>query len=500
MTLKEKKSYDALFDNSKLSHNLKNKSVKSAAVTITTQMLKFILQFGGTAALARLLTPEDFGLIAMTIVITGFISMFKDVGLSMATIQKEHINHAQVSALFWINVFIGALLTLIVVAVSPIIAIFYSEPRLMEVTIALSAVFFVGGFAIQPKAILKRRMEFKALAVIEVISQVAGVICAIYMAKSGYGYWSLVGQQITIITVDFFITTASISWRPSRPKRTEGVGDMVRFGADIVAFNSVNYFSRQMDNLLIGWFWGASALAYYSKAYTLLLMPVNQINAPLTAVSLPSLSRTQNDPIRYKSFFLKFLELIVSLSIPIILVFFLFAEQIILVWLGPAWNESSSIFKLLVPAAMAGVLTNPLGSLMLSLGFSARYRKIGLLSAAVVVIAFIIGLPYGVHGVALAYSIASISLLIPVCWLSTRGTPINVMDIVYTLSPSLCAAAVTTFVTYFIHLYLIELSNQLIGTLLSMAIYSTVYLIILLFAFKKLAFFSSITKELLKKT
>jgi len=500
MTLKEKKSYDALFDNSELSHNLKNKSVKSAAVTVTTQILKFILQFGGTAVLARLLSPEDFGLIAMTIVITGFISMFKDVGLSMATIQKEHINHAQVSALFWINVAIGALLTLIVVGMSPLIAAFYNEPRLMNVTITLSAVFFIGGFAIQPKAILKRKMAFKALAIIEVVSQIAGVICAIYMATSGYGYWSLVGQQVTIITVDFFITSVSISWRPSRPKRTEGVGDMVRFGADIVAFNSVNYFSRQMDNLLIGWFWGPSALAFYSKAYTLLLMPVNQINAPLTAVSLPSLSRTQNDPVRYKSFFLKFLELIVSLTMPVIMVFFLFAEQIILAWLGPAWGESSSIFKLLVPAAMTGVLTNPLGSLMLSLGLSARYRKIGLLSAAVVVIAFIIGLPYGVHGVALAYSIASVCLVFPVCWLSTKDTPINVMDIIHTLSPSLCATVITTLITYFVHLYLIGLNNQLISTLLSMAIYGAIYLTILLFAFKKLAFFSSIAKELLKKT
>lgn len=500
MSLKEKKSYDALFDNSELSHNLKNKSVKSAAVTITTQIFKFILQFGGTAVLARLLAPEDFGLIAMTIVITGFISMFKDVGLSMATIQKEHINHAQVSALFWINVAIGALLTLIVVSISPLIAAFYAEPRLTSVTIALSAVFFIGGFAIQPKAILKRKMAFKTLAIIEVVSQIAGVICAIYMATSGYGYWSLVGQQITIIMVDFFITSISISWRPSRPKRTEGVREMVRFGADIVAFNSVNYFSRQMDNLLIGWFWGASSLAFYSKAYTLLLMPVNQINAPLTAVSLPSLSRTQNDPVRYKSFFLKFLELIVSLSIPVILVFFLFSEQIILAWLGPAWTESASIFKLLVPAAMTGVLTNPLGSLMLSLGLSSRYRKIGLFSAVVIVIAFIIGLPYGVHGVAIAYSIASICLVLPVCWLSTKGTPVDVKDIIYTLFPTLCAAGTTTLVTYFVHLYLMGLTNQLISTLLGMVTYGLVYLIILLFAFKKLTFFSSIVKELLKKT
>lgn len=491
--------YDHFFDNSKLSKNLKNTSVKSAAVTGVTQVAKFILQFGGTAVLARLLAPEDFGLIAMTIVITGFISLFKDVGLSMATVQKEHINHEQVSALFWINVAIGALLSVIVLALSPLIAKLYNEPRLMGITIALSAVFFVGGFAIQPKAILKRQMAFKALAYIEIIGQSSGVACAIYMATSGFGYWSLVGQQITIIVVDFFITSIALSWRPSRPKKAAGVGSMVRFGADIVAFNSVNYFSRQMDNILIGWFWGPSALAFYSKAYTLLLMPVNQINAPLTAVSLPSLSRTQHDPTRYKSFFLKFFELIVSLSIPIVLMFFLFSEQIILAWLGAAWTESSAIFKLLVPAAITGIITNPLGSLMLSLGLSTRYRKIGLLSAVVIVIAFIIGLPYGASGVALSYSIASVLLLWPVCVLSTKDTPIAVRDLRQALLPSISCSAIATLLTYYIKNIELNVSNDIIATLFCMSIYGLTYWILLLFGFKKKDFYTSIMVELLKK-
>src|SRR5439155_16698701 len=145
---------------------LKGRTIASGAVTLSAQGCKFLLNLVSTMVLARLLTPRDFGLFAMVATITGFLRVFKDAGLSVATVQRERITHAQVSNLFWINVVVSALSAFILAGLAPVIARFYHNPRVVSVTVLLSATFLISGSTVQHQALLKRQMRFKALAVV----------------------------------------------------------------------------------------------------------------------------------------------------------------------------------------------------------------------------------------------------------------------------------------------------------------------------------------------
>jgi len=203
---------------------------------MAAQGVRFFLRMGSTVVLARLLTPQDFGLIAMVTVITGFVMMFKDMGLSMATVQRDEVNHAQISTLFWINVGLSLCVMLLTAALAPVIAWFYGEPRLVWVTLALASAFIFGGFTVQHQALLRRQMRFGTLAVIGIISMVVGIITAIIAALSGAGYWSLVLMQLaTAITIAIGVWVGC-DWRPGLFVRRSGIRKMLAFGGNLTGF------------------------------------------------------------------------------------------------------------------------------------------------------------------------------------------------------------------------------------------------------------------------
>ena len=189
-SIEEEHRHQEHFKTDHLLTNLKGHTISSGAVTVSAQGAKFLLNMASTMILARLLMPRDFGLVAMVMTVANFLRVFKDAGLSIATVQRERITHAQVSNLFWINVAVSAVSTLVLAASAPIIARFYGNPRLIPITLFLSVTFLISGSTIQHQALLKRQMRFKALAVIEVGSMVIGVFVAVLMAALGYGYWS----------------------------------------------------------------------------------------------------------------------------------------------------------------------------------------------------------------------------------------------------------------------------------------------------------------------
>src|SRR2546430_2440270 len=190
--------YHEHFRTDHLLRNLKSRTISSGAITMSAQGGKFILNLVSTIILARLLTPRDFGLVAMVTTITGFLRVFKDAGLSIATVQRERITHAQVSNLFWVNVAVSVLGSLIVAAAAPVIARFYHNPRLIGVTLILSTTFIISGSTVQHQALLKRQMRFKALALIEVGSMACGVFVGVVMAALGYGYWGFLCSSLSM--------------------------------------------------------------------------------------------------------------------------------------------------------------------------------------------------------------------------------------------------------------------------------------------------------------
>lgn len=419
---------DRPFATDHLDRDLRGRSVRGAFVTLTGQGLRFVLQFATQITLARLLVPDDFGLVGMVMAVTGFILLFKDLGLSMATVQKDGINHRQVSTLFWINVAASVVLMAVVAGLAPAIAWWYGEPRLTGITMALAGGFLLGGLAVQHVAILRRQMRFRALAAVDVGSQALGFAVGVGAALAGAGYWALVASQLTVAAGTMLLAWVLCGWIPGRPERGVGTRPLLRFGGGITVFSIVNYIARNLDNVLIGKVWGAAALGQYGRAYGLLMLPLNQVNAPVSGVAIPALSRLQNDPDRFRRYYLGAVRLIALVTMPAVAVAVVLADELVVLILGPQWAEAGRLLAILAIAAWIQPVFNTAGWLFVSLGRTGRMARWGVVSATVIVTAFLVGLPWGARGVATAYVVAIYILAMPGLWYAYRGSPVRVRD------------------------------------------------------------------------
>jgi O-antigen/teichoic acid export membrane protein len=231
---------------------------------------------------------------------------------------------------------------------------------------------------------------------------------------------------------------------------------MLRFGGNLTGFNVVNYFSRNLDNILIGRVWGAMELGLYAKAYQLLLLPINQINQPMTSVAMPALSRLQNQPLKYGRYYYKALWLLTSIGMPIVSFFFVAADKLIVIVLGESWTEAVAIFRILAPAAFVGTFNVATGWVFQSLGHTDRQLRWGVLSSLVRAIAFIIAIPWGAIGMASAYSLSAILLLIPRFMYCYRGTHLRLKtlagNLLHPALASMGSALITLTITQSIDL------------------------------------------------
>lgn len=384
-------------------------------MTMAAQGAQFFLHLGSTVVLARLLTPQDYGLIGMVTAVTGFVAMFKDLGLSMATVQKSEINHGQISTLFWINVLLSFAVMLVTAALAPAIAWFYGEPRLTWITLALAIAFVFGGLTVQHQALLTRNMRFGTLAFIHIASALAGIITAIIAAWYGLRCWALVLMQVATAITNAIAVWVACPWCPGLPVRRSGVRKMLAFGGHLTGFSFLNYFARNLDNVLIGKVWGAQPLGFYSKAYGLLMLPLGQVTAPIAAVAIPALSRLQGDPERYRRYYYRAISTIAFITMPLVAMLAALSYEVIIIVLGSQWIGAAPIFKVLAFAAFLQPVVNTTGWVYTSLGQTKRMLYWGFIGIPVIVLSFIVGLPWGPLGVATSYVICSVFILTIPC-------------------------------------------------------------------------------------
>ena len=390
--------------------------------------------------LARLLTPEDFGLIAMVNGLVGFVAMFKDSGLSMATVQRAEINHAQVSNLFWINVGISVILTGIVAAMAPFIAWFYGEPRLVGISLAAASTFVLGGLSVQHAALLKRQMRFSAMAMIQLISMAAGLIVGVLLALNGAGYWSLVAIPATSAFITMVLSWYHSGWIPSAPRQGCNTRPLLAFGGFLSGTTFLTYTRRNIDNVLIGSVWGADAVGLYFKAYQLLLLPIQQVNGPAAGVVVPTLSRLQNEPDRYRKYYCTAMLVVTTVTMPTLIFCGVMAEEIILFALGSQWIVATPIFIALLPAALAGTINIAGGWVYVSMGHTNRQFQAHIFATALVVAGIVVGLPWGTIGVAIGFSITFTFSLPLIIAHAFKTSPLRILDLVHAIWNPACAS------------------------------------------------------------
>ena len=405
-----------------LQADLKGRSVRGGILTLSSQATTFLIQSVATVVLARLLSPADFGLIAMVTAITGLGQAFADLGLSEATIQCEDLNYHQVSNLFWVNVAIGLGLTAVTVCLAPVLAWFYHQPRLEHITLFLALTFLIGGLRVQHDALLRRQMRFSELAVRDISSYLVAVPTAIVLAWRGAGYWSLVALPLVMNSTQMLLSWFMVKWIPGLPRRNAQVAPMLAFGGNVAASYVLLNLIRSADNVLIGRYLGAGPLGLYSRAYNLLMLPARQLQMPVGSVAIPALSRLQVAPERFARYYLRTINLMAWISAPIFGFLFVAAEPVVVLVLGNQWRGAAPVFRFLAIAALAHVLHGSTLWLFISRGQSGKLLKVTALISPILIGSYLIGLPSGIKGVALSGSLVLVAVLPWMLNYTFRGT------------------------------------------------------------------------------
>ena len=378
-----------------------------------SRFIQLLFQFGITAILARLLTPNDFGLLAMVVVFTSFVTIFRDFGLTAALIQCKGVTEEHLSSSFWINILLGFILALALSFLAPAIAYFYREDRLTLITIALASTFSISSFGIVQTALFTKEMNFKLLAIVTILTVTISGTVAVWLAFSGFGVWSLVWQSIISSSVTVILLWNFSSWRPKILFKWYRVKELLGFGINFTGFSFVNYFSRNLDNLLIGKFLGLSPLGFYNLAYRLLLFPISNISRVIGQVMFPSLSVIQNDKSKVCHAYMKATRYIATVTFPLMIGILIVAPQFIRVIFGPQWERSIFLVQILALVSLIQSIGTLNGIIYQSQGRTDIQFRAGSVFAIIVSFSFIIGLRWSVEGVTVAYAIASLLLIYP---------------------------------------------------------------------------------------
>jgi PST family polysaccharide transporter len=405
------------------SGRLGSTAAKGAAITLAGQGIRVGIQLLGIVLLARLLSPSDYGLLAMVVAIIGVGEVFRDFGLSSAAVQASVLTKDQRDNLFWINTGIGVGFAAVVVASSGLIAGFYSDSRLQPVAMVLSVTFVLNGLSTQFRADLNRRMRFGALAVVEILSSAAGLTIGILSALQGAGYWALVMQQVAGPAIGLIAVAVITRWIPGFPHRHSNMSNLLKFGGNLVAVQLLTYASRNIDSIVVGASFGASTLGFYDRAFQLLMLPLNQILAPGTKVALPILSQLQHDRARFSSFLARGQLALLHVIVAIFAIAAAQASPLILWVLGAQWQDSVPIFQILAVAGVAQAASYATYWGFLSLGLTGSNLRFALLSRPIAIAFILVGSLWGVHGVAAGFAVAQLLIWpLGLVWLS-RATP-----------------------------------------------------------------------------
>ncbi len=384
----------------------RDKAIAGVSWSVAGQAARQVLGLVAGIVLARLLSPEVFGLVAMITVITGFAHVFADLGFGAALIQKEDLRPEHLSSVFWLNVACGGLLSVLFMLGAPLIGAFYEEPLLVPLTVALATTFFISSLGIVQRTIFTRAIDFRVLSMAEVGAVALSGAVAIGMAYNGWGVWSLAAQQIINAAALTGLLWVLSPWRPRLAFRWAAVRDLLGFSANLLGEQTLNYWVRNLDDLLIGRVIGSASLGVYNRAYAIMLFPLQNVSRVIARVMFPSLSTIQQDKPRVKDVFLKMTRTIALLSFPLMCGLLATTEAFVLAVFGPQWSAMIPILRVLCVVGLAQSIVTLVGSLFLSQGRADLQFRLGLFTKPLLVTGIVVGLQRGVLGVAVGYALA----------------------------------------------------------------------------------------------
>jgi O-antigen/teichoic acid export membrane protein len=383
---------------------LARNAARGAAISVTAQWAKFAIQIATLAVLARILSPQDFGIVAMVTAIVGVATLLSDFGLSMAAMQAKELTDQQRTNLFWLNVALGATMTVLVYLAATLIADVYGQEQVVGVVHLLAPLFLIQSGITQFRAEAARRLSYGRLAVVDIVAQLIGLGLAVTLAVNGARYQALVAQQLGIAATAFLLYALTSPWRPGLPGRFVQMKPLLSFGAGAGGVQFLNYISSNADNVMLGRYRGSAVLGVYNQAYQLFKVPLQQLAAPMTQVAVPVLSRI-DDPKEFERYAFRAQVVLTYLLGGAFLVTASLSRPIFALILGPGWGQAPTIFTILTIGGMFQVLGYVFYWIFLAKGLTGRQLKYSTISRLLMVGFMAIGLRWGAYGVAAGASL-----------------------------------------------------------------------------------------------
>jgi len=427
---------------------LRQRAVQGAGITLLSGGVGLAIQVIATVVLARLLTPADFGVVAM---VTAFSQLFMNFGLNGLTeaiVQQDEVTHNQASTLFWINLGAGFLLTIGFAFAGSWLARFYHDANVAHVAVGLSITILLTSISVLHLALIKRAMRFTDVSFNDIYARVVSVVVSIFFGLAGWGYWALVLGMVALSLSTAIGAWFICRWVPGRPRRVAGIGSMVRFAIHIYGRFSLGYFTNNFDNFLVGWRLGPTPLGFYKKAYDLFVLPSNQLSTRLTIVAVSALSRLRQNSDQYKRYFLGALGVMAFVGMGLSANLTLIGKDLILVLLGPKWGEAGRIFMLFGPGIGFMLLYCTHIWVHISIGRADRWFRWGIVDLIVTTVFLLVGLRWHAEGIAVAWVASYWIITLPALWYAGKPIQLGISSVIAAIWKYVVASLIAGCITF----------------------------------------------------
>jgi O-antigen/teichoic acid export membrane protein len=423
---------------------------------VSSQVFTQVSRIVVALILARLLSPHDFGLASMVFVFSALILIFSDLSLGAALVQRARLGERDRSTVFWTSFSAGIIFCLVGVGLAGPVAAFYGEPAVKPLFIAMSLGFIPVSLATTQSALLTREMNFRALEVRTMIATAAGAAIGISAAVRGYGAWALIAQQLATGVAGTALIWIVSPWRPRLVFSLASLKDLGGFGLNLFVARLLFYLNRNVDNLLIGRFLGAAPLGAYALAYNVMLLPLNRLSSPIQSVLFPALSQIQDQPERIADIWFRVTRVVAAVTVPAMLGLIVVAPDAIPLLIGAKWAAAVPVIQILAWVGMLQSLATLHSKVLTALDKTGTLVRFSAVGFVVNITAFVLGLRWGIVGVATAYALASTFLVPFITVLTARAAGASAWQFARSLTGVLQAGAVMFVVVLGTRLLLLD--------------------------------------------
>jgi PST family polysaccharide transporter len=433
------------------------KGSNSAIYVLLHQIGGLLIQITQLLVMSRLLDPVDFGLYAMAASTFTMVRIFRDFGFSSSTIQAKNISHQVSTNLFWIGMLVSTAIAGAMVAAAPLVAVFFKEPVIRSLMLWLGLIYVVSSAGNQPTALAQRNFRFKALAAWGIISKLVGLGCGTASAAAGNGVWSLVALTLVTESIDTLSSFVVSGFRPGRMRNVAQAQYHLFFGAWLTLSAVLGFFAQNLDNILIGRIFGAEALGFYNRAFSLLIFPMRSLLSGFTRLNFASFSRLVDKRAQYDEQMKLTLHFYLLVSSMAIVPMAACSHDVVLIAMGAKWSAVAPIFQILAPYAWVQVVINSSNVWLLSCGKVKSLNAIQIWNCLCSVIAITAAIPYGVLGIATSFSITGVFIRLPLfVYYAWKENAVRLKPFLSVLLPNISTSILAFLICLFAH-------NQLAG-------------------------------------